>query len=319
VSAKAAGGAGEAPARPPARDLKLVHAIVQRHFGTDPKRVSAMGGGLTNRVYRFRVSAGEHIVRTHADATKIADYMKEQWAMRAARKAGIPTPEVLEVGNFPDGRPYMIAQQVPGVAARDLPGRIGVLEQLGRMAAKLHGVRTRGFGSVFDWSSNRLSRHESWSDWLALGFDAEGRIATLVGERMLDRAQVVELRRLGRLAARWRKPPVLNHGDLRLKNVIVDPETDRIAAVIDWDGCSSAPAPYWDLSIALHDLGMDGKDAFLAGYGMKPAAFTAALPFLAFFNVLNYAGAVAGAAAKKDRKTLDALRLRLRTGLDLYV
>lgn len=305
--------------RPPARDLKLVHAIVQRHFGTDPKRVSAMGGGLTNRVYRFRVPAGEHVVRTHQDATKIADYTKEQWAMEAARKAGVPTASVLEVGNFPDGRPYMIAEQVPGEAARDRPGRVGVLEQLGRLTAKLHTVRTTGFGTVFDWSGNRLSRHESWSGWLEHGFDVEGRIATLVGQRMLDRAQVAELRRRGRHAARWRKPPVLNHGDLRLKNVIVDPDTDRIAAVIDWDGCASMPAPFWDLSLALHDLGIDGKDAFLAGYGIKPTALTAALPFLAFFNVLNYAGAVAGAAAKKDRKTLDALRVRLRTGLDLYV
>ena len=308
-----------APAdRPPARDLKLVHAIVQRHFGVNPRRVASVGGGLTNRVYRFRIADGPHIVRTHADATKITDYQKEQWAMAAARKAGLPTPTVLEVGNFPDGRPYMIAEEVDGSDARNVPGRLGVLEQLGRLAAKLHGVETRGFGTVFDWSSNRLSRHESWSGWLEHGFGVEARLATLEKQRMLDRAQLAELRRRHRHVARWRKPAVLHHGDLRLKNVLVDPETEKIVSLIDWDSCASMPAPHWDLSLALHDLGIDGKDAFLAGYGIKPRALAEAMPFLAFFNVLNYAQAVERAVAKKDKAGLESLRLRLRTGLDLY-
>lgn len=239
--------------------------------------------------------------------------------MDAARAAGVPTPLVLEVGNFPDGRPYMVSENVHGVDARDTPGRLAVVEALGQATAKLHTIRTRGFGTVFDWSSNQLSRHDSWAAWLDDGFDVERRLKTLAQQRMLDAAQLRELRRIAATMRRWRKAPVLHHGDLRLKNVLVDPQNERIAAVIDWETCSSSPAPFWDLSLALHDLGVDAKEAFLAGYGMKPKAFEAMLPFIRFFNVLNYEGSVRRAAAKKDRARLDGLRLRLKGGLDLHV
>jgi aminoglycoside phosphotransferase (APT) family kinase protein len=53
---------------------------------------------------------------------------------------------------------------------------------------------------------------------------------------------------------------------MRLKNVMVD-EAGKITAVIDWEFCSSNVAPYWDL--ALHDLSVDAKQAFLGGYGVS--------------------------------------------------
>jgi len=59
---------------------------------------------------------------------------------------------------------------------------------------------------------------------------------------------------------------------LRLKNVILD-EKRRITAIIDWEECMSQIAPYWELSIALHDLTMDEKQSFLDGYGLDLKEF----------------------------------------------
>ena len=118
--------------------------------------------------------------------------------------------------------------------------------------------------------------------------------------------------------ARWRKRPVLHHGDLRPKNAIVDADSGRLLAVLDWENCVSAPAPFWDLSLALHDLGIDEKEAFLAGYGMNPRAAAAAMPYVRLFNILNYAHAVESAARKKRPERLERFRLRLSGGLDLY-
>ena len=50
-----------------------------------------------------------------------------------------------------------------------------------------------------------------------------------------------------------------------MKNVIVN-EAGEIKAILDWEDCSSNCAPYWDFSIALHDLSIDGKQKFLEGY-----------------------------------------------------
>ena len=36
-----------------------------------------------------------------------------------------------------------------------------------------------------------------------------------------------------------------------------------------WEFCSSNVAPYWDLSLALHDLSIDAKQASLGGYGVS--------------------------------------------------
>ncbi len=55
---------------------------------------------------------------------------------------------------------------------------------------------------------------------------------------------------------------------MRLKNVVVD-DRGTITAVIDWEFCTSNLAPYWDLSVALHDLSIDAKQQFLVGYGLR--------------------------------------------------
>jgi aminoglycoside phosphotransferase (APT) family kinase protein len=299
------------------RSRRLVLEVARHHFGESARRVTERGGGLTNAVYELKTSQGAFIVRTHEDATRIKEYLKEQWAMDAARAAGVPTPKVLEVGNFADGRPYMVAEHSAGIEGRHAPDRLGLLEQLGRAAKTLHGIRTHGFGQVFDWSSNKLSRHASMADFLAQGFEVEKRIGILAQQRMLGRAQAASLRRSAAEMARWKKPPALQHGDLRLKNAIVDPKTGRLAALIDWDECRSLPGAAWDLSIGLHDLGIDEKQAFLAGYGMTPKSFADLLPYLRCFNVLNYADAVRAAVEKKDKQRLAWLRLRLAGALDL--
>lgn len=306
-------------AKESAKARRLVQEVAQRHFGEKARKVEECGGGLTNSVWQLRVSQGDFIIRTNANATKINDYLKEQWAMDAARAAGVPTPRVLEVGNFADGRPYMIAEHVRGIVGDEAPGRLAVVEQLGRAAAKLHTVRTHGFGPVFDWSGNTLSRHAAWAGWLASGFEVDARLITLVKLKMIDRSQASRLRRIGAEMARWRKRPVLQHGDLRLKNVIVDAESGQLRSLLDWETCISSPAPYWDLSLALHDLGIDEKEAFLAGYGMKPRAFAAVLPFVRFFNMLNYAHHVRHAAATKKRDRLERFRQHLQGGLDLVL
>lgn len=309
---------GDTAAATALRARKLVLSVARHHFGEPARQLAECGGGLTNAVYRFKVSQGEFVARTHEDSTKFQDYLKEQWAMDAARAVGVPTPRVLEVGSFADGRPYMISERVHGIEGRLAPKRLDLLEQMGQAAAKLHTVRTHGFGSVFDWSTNTLSKHGTWAGYLAKGFGTKARIDILARQRMLTPKQAHWLEHSMAAFARCREPPVLHHGDLRLKNVIVDPASGRIAALIDWEGCASMPGPAWDLSLALHDLGIDGKEAFLRGYGIKRRRYLESLDAVRCFNMLNYAHAVGAAAVKKDKERLAWLRVRLAGQLDLF-
>ena len=306
------------PAGPSAAAARrFIADTIERHCGDRPSAINRRGGGLTNLVFQVRAGDRGFIVRMHGDAGKIEDYLKERWAMSRARQAGVPTPRVLEVGRAPAGWPYMVLEEVAGIEATRHPERVPIVAEMGRYAARLHRVRTHGYGREFDASNRRLARQSSWRDYLHSELAVEQAIDTLRRHRMLNADQLVALREAVEEMSRWTRRPALQHGDLRLKNLIVEADSGRIVALLDWENCLSGPPPYWDLSIALHDLGMDQKEALLDGYGLSAGAYARALPFLRAFNVLNYAPTIAELARRHDRRGLAWCRVRLAGGFDL--
>lgn len=229
----------------------------------------------------------------------------------------MPTPRILEVGHELIQFPYMIADLVPGLEATHHPKRMEILEEMGRDAAAINSIRTKGFGQTFDWSANKLSFNVTFKEYLYNEFCFERKLETLVRHKMLTDKRSRAVARIFADAAKGRIRPVLNHGDLRLKNVIVS-EEGRIKAIIDWEGCTSNAAPAWELSLALHDLGIDGRTRFLKGYGLSEKKFRDALPLIRAFNLANYAAPIEELAAAKDKKMLAQYRLRLSGALDLF-
>lgn len=298
------------------RSRAAARAVVEHHFGSAPKRLTRLAGGITNEVYRADHAEGAFVVRLSGDPVKINEYLKEQWAVARARDAGVPVPDVLEVGNR-IGRPYMIAKAAAGRPATDHPQRLAIIEELGRLAARIHTVKTDGFGETFDWSQNQLSRAEDWADYLRDHLHVEERVELLVKHDMIGKAKAKALHAELARIAKWTDRPSLNHGDLRLKNLLVD-DKGQVTALIDWEFCLSAVAPHWDLSLALHDLSVDGKQALLAGYGMGEEAARAAGRSWAALNFVNYAPFVEQAVAQGDEVRLETYRTRLSGALDLY-
>ena len=116
---------------------------------------------------------------------------------------------------------------------------------------------------------------------------------------------------------RQKKPAVLQHATCAAERHRRS-ENSRLPRS-STDECRSLPGAAWDLSVGLHDLGVDEKEAFLSGYGMKARDYARLLPSIRCFNVLNYADAVRRAAAdRKKPERLAWLRLRLAGELDLY-
>lgn len=295
----------------------LAREVATHHFGSRPKRIVHRSGGLTNWVFTFENSDGEFIIRISPDPARINSFLKEQWAERAARAEGVPVPEILEVGLELIRLPYMISRAVQGVEATHHPERLEILSEMGRQAALINSIRTKGFGETFDWSENKLSLNATFKDYLKTEYDFEQRLESLQKHKMISEAQSKKLRRTFTEASKSRTRPVLNHGDIRLKNVIVS-ENGKINAIIDWEGCTSNLAPAWELSLALHDLGIDGVQYFLEGYGIKEKKLRDALPLAKAFNIANYAAAVEEYATAKNKQRLAQYRLRLSGALDLY-
>ncbi len=296
---------------------RMVRGIIEHHFKKPARRISVKSGGLTNHVFEVKHDEGDFIVRISEDRAKINSFIKEQWATAKAREVGVPTPEILEVGNEAAPLPYMVARQVRGDDATHHPGRMRILHEMGHFTALIHTIRTTGFGQTFDWSSNQLSRNESWAHYLHGEFGVAERIQLLRRRRMLTAPQAKRIADILRRTEKGKKEPVLHHGDMRLKNVLADSK-GTITAIIDWEHALSSIAPYWDLSLALHDLSIDGKEEFLSGYGVSLADFKQMVPVIRAFNILNYAPVVEKLAHAKNEKQLAIYRSRLAGLLDLY-
>ena len=144
------------------------------------------------------------------------------------------------------------------------------------------------------------SRATSRGPLAGSGFDVERRVQILLKHRMIDARQASRLRRRAAEMARWRKPPVLHHGDLRLKNAIVDPDSGQLARG------SRLGELHFVASAVLGSLAGAARSRRRREGGVprrlrhEAAALTAALPYLRALNVLNYAHHVESAARKKS-------------------
>ena len=291
--------------------------IIEHHFGSRPSRMHYKSAGLSNFVFEARHAEGDFIVRISPDQAHLDAFIKEHWCEQAARKAGVPTAEILETGCSVIPFPYVIARSVKGSEATDHPERSKIIRELGRLAEKINGIRTEGFGETFDWSNNQLSRNKRLKDYLEGEYRYEGRIETLDRSRICPPETIKALKRITREMLTMTARPSLNHGDLRLKNVIAD-EAGKISAIIDWEKAVSSIAPHWEFSVALHDLGVDRQQHFVEGYGIKPKRLGEIAPFVKAFNLLNYTAEIERAVAAKDKLSLERLRVRFAGTFDLY-
>jgi len=296
---------------------RFARSVIQHHFGNGPTRITYKAGGLSNFVFEANRGDGDFIVRISPDAGRLNAFIKEHWCERAARSAGVPTAEILETGTSAIPFPYVIARSVKGIDGTQHPERLKIVRDLGALAAKINSIRTSGFGETFDWSNNELSRNRKLKEYLDGEYRCDERIDVLERSRLCLPATIKSLKRVCREMLNITTRPTLNHGDVRLKNVLVD-DAGKIVAIIDWDNATSNIAPHWELSLALHDLDIDQQQEFVEGYGLKEKRLADIAPFVKAFNLLNYTDEINRATGEKDKQALARLRSRLSGVFDLY-
>jgi aminoglycoside phosphotransferase (APT) family kinase protein len=295
---------------------QLARKIVRKHFGTDASRIVYRSSGRTNYVFAINHVEGQFIVRISPAPERIEVFLKERWATEKVRQAGVPSPEVLAVGNDVSDEPYMITRRATGMEASYHPRRNRIIREMGRFAALINSIQTTTFGANFDWSSDGV-KHQTWDAYLKEEFRIDERFEFFEKQQILPPATLNHL--VGTIEASRKEPikPALNHGDLRLKNVIVD-ENGEIATIVDWEECISTIAPQWELSIALHDLSIDEKQLFLEGYGLDGRKIEEMAPLIKAFNIVNYYAIAEQALKDNDHEKLSEIKLRLVGALDLY-
>lgn len=295
---------------------RLVRKIVRRYFGTPARRIVYRSTGITNYVFAINHVDGQFVIRISPDPQRIGAFRKEWWATQEARKVGVPSPEVLAVGDDISPEPYMITRRVSGAEATFHPKRQRIIHEMGRYAAIINSIKTNGFGTNFDWSPE-TPKILSWSEYLAQEFQLEQRLEFFATHHILSETNLNKLSSIIDETKSVELSPALNHSDLRLKNLIVD-EDGEITAIIDWEECMSIVAPQWELAIALHDLSIDEKHAFIDGYGLAPEEVEQMAPLIKALNILHYHSPIQIAMQQDDQHKLADIKLRLNGTLDMF-
>jgi aminoglycoside phosphotransferase (APT) family kinase protein len=282
-----------------------------------PQHARRRGGGLTNLVYQVDVDDRSVIVRVNADPDKLQVFRRERQAMALARSARLPVPRVLHVGADP--HPFMILDNVRGVVGTHAYDKVGTVRQMGEITARIHSIQLPGFGpaAVDARFAGAAPRRHSWGAHLEADLHASQRIEALqrLGMFLPDNAD--RMRQVLAHMSGWRRNPVLHHGDMRLKNVIVAPQ-GKVIGVLDWEHCTSSVPALWDLSVALHDLTIDEKQAFLQGYGYGPRELTKSIGYMRLLNALNYTPFIVAAAERGETAKLNWYRARFAGNFNLY-
>ncbi|HEY0729798.1 MAG TPA: aminoglycoside phosphotransferase family protein, partial [Pyrinomonadaceae bacterium] len=196
----------------------LAKRIVQHHFGSPASRIVYKSSGRTNYVFAVNHVDGQFVVRISPEAEKINAFRKELWTSHKVREVGVPSPEVIAVGNDIAAEPYMITRRVTGTEASHHPKRDRIIHAMGRNAAMINSIQTSGFGSNFDWTTDE-TRIDSWRGYLAKEFELEKRLQLFSSNDILPDAELDQLSQIIQGTNPDGIKPSLNHTDMRLKNV----------------------------------------------------------------------------------------------------
>ena len=271
-------------------EIGIVAKIVANELQEKPLKISpVLGKGFVNRVFLVETSNSKIVVRIN-ELNSLDEYQKEKWSVNQALEKNISTPKILKIGVFDDCA-YSIQKYIQGVEGRDFPAdKKFIWKKLGEYASRIHLVEVGGFGLQFSDMTHGDSQ-KLWLKYLNYNIESLNETDELLRLNVLTNTQSKRVREIfERLKAR-KFAFGLNHGDISLKNTIID----KLGTVhlIDWGSAEASIVPHHDL-IQLLKMNMleNNPDeteikAFLNGYNITNEEFELILPDLRNLSLLR--------------------------------
>lgn len=239
--------------------------------------------GSVNKVYIVEAPNRKLVVRLGDENESLKEYTKEAWSIGKAAALGVPVATVLDVGVIED-HAYMIQTLIAGDEGRDAQSpRSHIWRELGRYARLIHSIEVAGFGLELQDLTEGDSR-KSWLEYLDYNIESLNENDELIKLNVLTES---ESKVIKSIFADLKKNVFrfgLNHGDLSLKNVIVD-ESGKVT-LLDWGSAEASIVPHHDLIqiLKMNMLENDPDEAaiqsFLDGYGISQTKFEEMRPTL---------------------------------------
>jgi aminoglycoside phosphotransferase (APT) family kinase protein len=206
---------------------------------TPPLSFDVVQGGRSNLTYIVTDADGRRVVLRrpplHGVLESAHDMGREHRIISALGAADVPVPATLGYEDDPSvtGAPFYVMAHVDGVVVRDVATAQEALDTATRGAAsedlvevlvRLHEVDVDavGLGDLAkreDYLARQLKR---WRGQLHQARTRELPVLDEVHDRLVARIPV-------------QGPATIVHGDYRLDNLILDPASGRVQAVLDWE------------------------------------------------------------------------------------
>jgi aminoglycoside phosphotransferase (APT) family kinase protein len=228
----------------PAVAARIVHGL-----GREAAEVTALAG-VVNAVFRVRGAEFDWVVRMPVDPSRPNEFPLEEWAVGAARRAGIPVPEVVGSGFLGDV-PFLVLRYCePAASGPDDPWT-----WLGRYA---RSVGALPLADAPDAVFSRFGRDvpAAWQAHLEYNLDALDVDDPLLHDGGYAAEQQPGLRVLLTELRSVRFEHGLAHGDLAPRNLVSRGRAEA-PVLLDWGTATVGPTPWTDLQrvyqCAVHD------------------------------------------------------------------
>jgi homoserine kinase type II len=227
--------------------VTVLHLLRDR--GIEPTAVTPLAGGEKNDSWLVRSPSGRFVARRYRAST-VPEVEYELHACEFLARRGFPTPAPVRARDgalwgLLDGRPAAVFAHAPGSHPTGLAdGAFSADLALGRRVAALAG-RMHALADGRDFPGRRADRRDPLRRIARFLDSPHARLPAL-----REATEALTAQR-DRMAAVHADPAGLRHGlthhDLSPANVLLDPDTGEVTAVLDFDDCAT--------TFQLYDLG----------------------------------------------------------------
>jgi len=265
------------------------------------KSSQIIGKGIVNQVFVAETDNSKVIVRMN-DTGTYSSFAKEKWCIEQARAVGIPSPEVLSIGIAYETA-YMIQSFVDGVNGLDsTKSKSDIWRQLGFYVKLIHTIPAKGYGeNLIDpihgmfQSPPHAGTDGSWLGYLNYNINSLTESDRFILLGIINQTESKRIRKLFEGLKKEKFRFALNHGDISLKNTIVNNEGQVV--LLDWGSAEVSVVPHGEIIELMKSqiLGVGPNieefKAFLDGYGLKEKDIASMKPLLLLraFDKLRWA------------------------------
>ena len=270
--------------------------------------------GMVNHVYFVGASTTRYVIRFARDAKRLDEFSKEAWCLRQAAACGIPSPEVIAHGLF-EGVPHLVLRFVAGRVGEHLRAPY-LWQTLGQYARTIQQISLGPDAPSALFSRFGREPVAAWHAHLTYNrqeLTPDDPLLRLGGYPLREQPRLRDM--IEELAGK-QLTFGLSHGDLALRNLVLEP--GRQPVLLDWGSASVGPAPHTDLlnllrnRDSLHNPRNDEIQAFADGYGEKLPALWRTLELMQQLAALDLVRWAVAHRADLVQETVAALRLRLQ-------